>query len=135
MFSEKEVAYIQSQRLARIATVSAHRQPDVTPVGFEFDGQHFYIGGIQQEQTHKYKNVASGHTRVALVIDDMESVAPPTPRGIKVHGTAEITQRQGQVGPGLYLKVQPQRYWSWGIEQPVFQNGKVVMKKQRVDEA
>ena len=132
MFSDQEIAYIKSQRIARIATVSAQLQPDVAPVGFEFDGQHFYIGGLEQEKTHKYKNVLSGNTRVALVIDDMESIDPPKPRGIKIHGTAEIEERQGQVGPGQYLKVRPQRYWSWGIEQPVFQDGHVVMKRQRI---
>ncbi|SRR5216683_3184629 len=134
MFSEKEVAYIKSQRIARIATVSDQLQPDVAPVGFEFDGEHFYIGGLQQEKTYKYKNVADGNTRVALVIDDMESVNPPKPRGIKIHGTAEVEQRQGQVGLGNYLKVKPQRYWSWGIEQPVFQDGKIVMKRQSIEE-
>jgi pyridoxamine 5'-phosphate oxidase family protein len=48
MFSEKEVDYIKSQRLGRIATVSKELQPDVAAVGFEFDGQNFYIGGIRQ---------------------------------------------------------------------------------------
>ncbi len=38
MFSDKEIQYIKSQRLARIATVSAQVQPDVAPVGFDFDG-------------------------------------------------------------------------------------------------
>lgn len=133
MFSEKETEYIKSQRIARIATVSAHLQPDVAPVGYEFDGEHFYIGGIQQEKTLKYKNVAGGNARVALVIDDLESFNPPKPRGLKIHGIAEIEERQGQVGPGQYLKVRPQKYWSWGIEEPVFQDGKIVMKKPRID--
>jgi pyridoxamine 5'-phosphate oxidase family protein len=107
MFSEKEVEYIKSQRFARIATVSAQHQPDVAPVGFEFDGRHFYIGGIRQEKTLKYKNVAGGNTKVALVIDDMESFDPPKPRGLKIHGIAETVERQGQVGPGQYLKIRP----------------------------
>jgi len=133
MFSPKEVEYIKSQRLARIATVSAQLQPDVAPVGFEFDGQYFYVGGMQQENTLKYKNVAGGNAKVALVIDDMESFDPPKPRGLKVHGVAEIEQRQGHIGPGQYLKIRPERYWSWGIEEPVFQEGKVVMKKQKIE--
>jgi pyridoxamine 5'-phosphate oxidase family protein len=121
MFSDKEIQYINSQRLARIATVSAQLQPDVAPVGFDFDGQHFYIGGLQQEKTYKYKNVAIGNTKVALVIDDLESVNPWKPRGIKIHGLAEIVERQGRLGPAPYLKVTPERYWSWGIARPVFE--------------
>jgi pyridoxamine 5'-phosphate oxidase family protein len=121
MFSEKEVNYIKSQRLARIATVSKELQPDVAPVGFEFDGQNFYVGGIRQKKTYKYKNVVNGNSNVALVIDDVESVDPWKPRGIKIHGQAEVVERQGQFGP--YLKVSPRRKWSWGIERPVFEEG------------
>src|SRR5262245_54009659 len=119
MFSEQEIAYLKSQRLARIATVSNKLQPDVAPVGFEFDGQHFYIGGIRQKKTNKYKNVANGNNKVALVIDDVESIDPWKPRGIKIHGFARVVDRQGQFGP--YLEVTPERTWSWGIERPVFE--------------
>lgn len=125
MFSEKEVDYIKSQRLARIATVSKELQPDVAAVGFEFDGQYFYIGGIRQTKTYKYKNVANGNSRVALVIDDVESVDPWKPRGIKIHGQAELVDRAGQFGP--YLKINLTKTWSWGIERPVFEDGKVVI--------
>ena len=110
MFSDKQIQYIKSQLLARIATVSTHLQPDVAPVGYEFDGQHFYIGGLQQEKTNKYKNVANGNSKVALVIDDLESVNPWKPRGIKIHGSAEIVERQGQLGTAPYLKVTPEKY-------------------------
>ena len=53
LFTEKEIEYIKSQRLARIATSSsvspsdiANCQPDVAPVGFDFDGEYFYVGGM-----------------------------------------------------------------------------------------
>jgi len=127
MFNEPELSYLKSQRLARIATVSSALQPDVAPVGFEFDGEHFFVGGIHQLKTNKYKNVASGNYKVALVIDDVESDDPWTPRGIKIHGRARIVDRPGQYGP--YLEVTPEKTWSWGIESPVFEDGKVVMKK------
>ena len=56
MFSQKQIAYLRSHRLARIATVSPNGKPDVVPVGFTFDGEHFLIGGIDLKQTPKYKN-------------------------------------------------------------------------------
>jgi pyridoxamine 5'-phosphate oxidase family protein len=130
MFSEKEVDYLNSQKLARIATVSAKGQPDVAPVSFEFDGQHFYVGGLNMAITLKYKNVLNGNKKIALVFDDLESVAPWRPRGIKIHGGAEIVERQGKLGEGSYLRITPEKYWSWGIERPVFEDGKVVMKKE-----
>ncbi len=128
MFSSQETAYITSQRLARIATCSSESQPDVAPVGFEFDGQHFYIGGITMKNTLKYKN-ALGNPRVALVIDDLETINPMKPRGIKIHGRAEMVERTGYAGAGIYIRVTPGVHWSWGIEGPAFEGGRPVMKK------
>src|SRR5262245_42533083 len=56
MFSEKEIAYLQSQRLARIATVSSDGKPDVAPVGFAFKSGRFLVGGIDLKRTLKYTN-------------------------------------------------------------------------------
>ena len=45
MFSEKEIEYLKSQHIARIATAAVSPdgsvQPDVVPVGFDFDGEYF----------------------------------------------------------------------------------------------
>lgn len=115
MFSEKEVAYLESQRLARIATVSAASQPDVAPVGFDFDGTYFYVSGYTLSRTLKYRNVQA-NPRVSLVVDDLESVKPWKPRGIKVHGTADLTTREGYAGAGTYIRIRPAAIWSWGID-------------------
>jgi hypothetical protein len=53
MFTEKEITYIQSQPLARLATVSTSHQPDVAPVGFKFDGEKFLISGFDITRTFK----------------------------------------------------------------------------------
>jgi pyridoxamine 5'-phosphate oxidase family protein len=118
MFTEKEIAYLKSQMLARLATVSETGQPDAVAVGFEFDGQHFYIGGYNLPTTRKYKNIAAGHTKVALVIDDLASVNPWSPRGIRIYGTAEIVEHTGRMGPGEYLRITPSVSWSGNIETP-----------------
>ena len=57
MFSDKEIAYLKSQRLARIATASMEAQPGIAQVGFDFDGTYFYIGGRDLPKTFKYKNI------------------------------------------------------------------------------
>ncbi len=119
MFSEPELQYLKSQRLARIATVSKKGQPDVVPVGLYFDGKYFWVGSYSQDIFHKtlkYLNVKAGNKQVALAIDDLESVDPWRPRMIKVYGTAEIMQHQGQFGPGEYLRVTPKTSWSFGIK-------------------
>jgi pyridoxamine 5'-phosphate oxidase family protein len=117
-FSAPEIEYLKSQRLARIATVSKKGQPEVVPVAFEFDGKYFYVGSHSQDvflRTRKYKSVRDGNNRVGLVIDDLESVDPWKPRGLKLFGTAELVEHNGMFGPGKYLRITPQTSWSWGI--------------------
>jgi pyridoxamine 5'-phosphate oxidase family protein len=68
--------------------------------------------------------VDAGNRRVALIIDDLASVQPWTPRGIKVHGSAEIVERDGVFGPGRYFAITPQVSWSWGIVGSAFEEGR-----------
>jgi len=116
MFTEKEIAYLQSQPLARLATVSVGLQPDAVPVGFEFDGQYFYVGGHNAAVTRKYQNVRDGNSKVALVVDDLISVNPWQPRGLRAYGTAEIVEHSGRFGQGPHLRIRPTISWSWNIE-------------------
>lgn len=118
MFSEQELAYLREQLLARIGTVDDEGQPTVDAVGFEFDGARFMVGGRRLEATRKYKNVAAGHTKVSLLIDDLQSIRPWRPRGIRIQGVAEIVQHEGRFGAGKYLAITPQVTWSWGVQEP-----------------
>ena len=118
MFTEKESAFLKEQKLARIATVSQTSQPDVAPVGFDFDGDYFHVSGIDLTKTLKYRNTET-NPKVALVVDDLESVKPWRPRGIKIHGTADRVQREGYVGWKTYIRIKPSRKWSWGVEAPL----------------
>ena len=56
-FSEEEKAYLLSQSLARVATVSRDGHPDMVPVGFEFNGSDLYVGELDLLSTRKYGNV------------------------------------------------------------------------------
>lgn len=136
IFSRKEVKYIKSQHSARIATAAQVEaglinksesssskivQPDVVPVGFHFDGEHFYIGGLDMLRSTKYKNILRNRS-IALVIDDLKSINPWRPRGIRIYGEAEIIKRQG-ASMEIYgefevvysIKIMPRKKWSWGI--------------------
>lgn len=116
MFTEKEKAYLSGQPLARVATVSNKTQPDVAPVAYDFDGDYFYVSGIRMHRSLKYLNVKKGNPKVAFVVDDLASREPWRPRGIKVHGRADLVTRDGYAGEKTYLRIQPERKWSWGIE-------------------
>ena len=119
MFSEAEVNYLKTQRLARIATASPRGTPEVSPVGFEFDGKHFCVGSHSREvfpKMRRYKNITSGKARVSVIIDDLASVNPWRPRGIKVSGKAEVIEHKGIFGDGRYFRIKPGLSVSWGIE-------------------
>jgi pyridoxamine 5'-phosphate oxidase family protein len=143
VFTEKEKEYIKSQRLARIATTptpaspDGNSQPDVAPVGFDFDGGYFYIGGMNILKSTKYKNILKNN-KVALVIDDLKTINPWDPRGIRIYGVADTIDRQGGYmsdtdhSQSLYIRIKPIKKWSWGIDEPVFVEGKFNVKKESI---
>ena len=120
MFNKDETKYLKSQFLARVATATPKGKPNVAPVGFEFDGKYFYVGSIKQEilkAMPRYHNIKNGNRRVAMVIDDLVSVDPWKPRGIRVNGSADIVVRDGEFGRGEYIRIKPLVSWSWGIKK------------------
>jgi pyridoxamine 5'-phosphate oxidase family protein len=131
-FSDEEVAYLRSQPLARLATVAPDGQPDVVPVGFEFDGTHLYVGGLDPARTRKFRNVRAGNTRVALVVDDLASVRPWSPRYLRIYGTAELVERRGQFGPGPYMQITPTVSWSFNLAGRSFTHDREVVPRRTV---
>jgi len=117
-FSDEEIAYLQSQPIARLATVNADGQPDVVPVAFELDGPYIWVGGVGPEvvRTRKLRNIGAGRSRVSLVIDDLVSMEPFIARALRVYGDAEPpVERVGMVGPGHYSRITPTLSWSWNL--------------------
>ena len=83
----------------------------------------------------KYKNVLKNN-KVAIVIDDLKSVEPWDPRGIKVYGSAYVVIRQGgymdstgHANPS-YIRIRPKKKWSWGIDELVFVEGRFNVKSK-----
>lgn len=119
MFSKEELDYLKTQKLARVATASKSGTPEVSPVGFEFDGKYFWIGSHSKEifrSTRRYRNIKNGNKQVHLVIDDLQSIDPWKPRAIKASGVAEIMEHEGMFGKAQYIRVTPKITVSWGIE-------------------
>ena len=127
MFTDKEIAYLNSQPLARIATVSTSGQPDNSPTGFEFDGEVFYLGSKGDlRQSRRGKSVLAGNTKVALVIDDLESIDPWKPRSIRIYGTVEFVERDGRFGHQHYMRFIPTISWSANLEPTEFAGGRPI---------
>ena len=117
-FTADEVEFLRCHGIARLATAGEDDQPDVVPVAVEFDGAHFWVGGVGESvlRTRKVGNVRAGRRKVALVVDDLPSFEPFVARGIRVYGVADDpVQRVGMMGPGLYLRITPHVSWSWNM--------------------
>ena len=134
-FTHDEATYLLRQRLARIATVAPDGQPDVMPVTFEFDGTFLYVGGLDPARTRKYLNLQAGSSKVALVVDDLVSTQPWTPRGLRIYGTAELVERRGQFGLARYMRITPTISWSWNLEGLPFSYDRQVVVHRTVHEA
>ncbi len=138
IISQNEIDYLNTQRIARIATVSIISdrpiQPDVVPVGFDFDAEYIYVSGMNILKSTKYKNILKNRN-VAVVIDDLKTVDPWDPRGIRIYGDADVvTRRGGYMDPSghsehTYIRIRPIKKWSWGIDEPVFTDGKFNVKR------
>ncbi len=111
-FSEEERAYLKSQPLGRLGTASKTGRPDVAVVGFDFDGQYFYVSGRDIKNTMKYRNILE-NPQVSFVVDDLKTVRPWVPRQIKIRGTADIVQHTGYTGPGTYIRIRPETKRGW----------------------
>jgi len=131
MFSQNERNFLKAQSLARIATASRDGEPDVAPVGFEFDGEHFYVGGLDVQNTLKYKNALT-NPRAAIVFDDLQSTDPLDTTRYQVRGAAEIVERQGRLGMKPYIRIKPEIKWTWGIDEPAIRDGKSNVKRYKL---
>lgn len=133
-FTTAEIEYLRGQPLARLATVGADGRPQVKPVGFMFDAatDEVVIGGVVgsgMAASKKFRDVAANGD-IALVVDDLASVDPWTPRGIEIRGRAEArTEGGAEVGRRLgaafpydpaWIPVSPRRIVSWGIDGSSF---------------
>jgi pyridoxamine 5'-phosphate oxidase family protein len=124
MFTEREIEYLNGQRLGRLATVSAGNRAHVVPTGFRLsdDGRAILIGGhnLSGRRPLYLRNVET-NPWVAYVIDDLASTNPWTPRGVTVRGRAEIRAEGGErLGPGFdstLILITPTHITSWGIEE------------------
>jgi pyridoxamine 5'-phosphate oxidase family protein len=89
ILTRAESNYLQTQPLARLATVDADGAPQNSPVGAFFDEKtgDILIGGAAMGATRKFHNIQR-NGQVAIVVDDLVSRDPWTVRGLEIRGTA-----------------------------------------------
>ncbi len=120
LFTALERAYLDSQRLGRLATVDPDGAPQNNPVGFFLDdgSEDLLVGGRDLANSRKFRNLRR-NPAVAIVVDDLVSVSPWTVRGIEIRGTAEALMDVDPPRPGMsraVIRIHPHWVGSWGIE-------------------
>lgn len=120
-FTPEEIAYLQSQRLVRMATVDARGDLHVVPVSFRYNPDYdtIDIGGHGFTTSKKYRD-ALRHGRVAVVADD---VGAGKPRFVEVRGTVRAESTGGEeIRPGCppeILRITPTYIVSLGVDDDV----------------
>jgi pyridoxamine 5'-phosphate oxidase family protein len=129
IFTDLELEYLASQRLARLATASLNGQPDVAVVGFGLDGEAIVSGGLDLTKTIRLRHLRE-NPRATIVIDDLVSVMPWTPRGVKVRGFAIVEDHEG----ALRIRIEAEVIWSWGVN-PDAEKRFASIERRRVNNA
>lgn len=130
LFSEKEKAFLQQQRLGRLATCGKTGMPHVVPTGFHFDPEteSIKIGGhTAGGQNRLYIRHLQANPNAAFVVDDLVIEPTWTPRGVTMKGPVRIHESGGEVlGPGFgprWIELTPRWVTSWGIDAEPFAGG------------
>lgn len=118
--SAEVIAYLQSQRLGRLATVDGSGAPQNNPVGFRYNAElgTIDIGGRDMGATRKFRNLAA-NPKVAFVVDDLASVQPWRVRCVEIRGRADALRAQAGQPPGLsaeIIRIYPERVISFGLD-------------------
>lgn len=127
VFTPQELAYMQTQRLGRLATVGADGMPHITPLGFFYnpDLDTIDIGGGRGGFgiSKKFRD-AQATGNVAFLLDDVDRGTNEREwhiRGIEVRGIAEAYETGFEhLHPGMdpaYIRIHPTRIVSWGINR------------------
>jgi pyridoxamine 5'-phosphate oxidase family protein len=116
-----QIDYLAGQRLGRIATVGADAKPHVVPTSFRYNAElgTVDVGGMHVATTKKFRDVqANGWA--AIVVDDLVSTDPWTPRMLEIRGRAEAVPSGGSaLGGGFgdaFIRIYPEKVNSFGIE-------------------
>jgi pyridoxamine 5'-phosphate oxidase family protein len=135
-FTESEIAYLDGQRLGRLATLRPDGTLQNSPVGFRYNPATgtIDIGGHNMAASRKYRNVAATG-QVAFVVDDVPSVNPWRVRCLEIRGTAETIDKPDDSGYGdadPIIRIHPRRIISYGVDDQGTEPHKLVPNNRTV---
>ena len=116
-----QIEYLAGQRLGRIATAGRGGKPHVVPTSFRYNADlgTVDVGGHHVATTKKYRDVQT-NPWAAIVVDDLVSTDPWTPRMLEIRGRAEAIASGGDhLGPGFgdaFIRIYPAKVNAFGID-------------------
>ena len=116
-----QIDFLARHRLGRIATAGTDGKPHVVPTSFRYNAElgTVDIGGMHVATTKKYRDVQS-NPWAAIVVDDVVSTDPFTPRMLEIRGRAEALAEGGaHLGLGFggaFIRIHPTKINAFGID-------------------
>lgn len=105
--TDSDAAFVRTQRVAHLATVTAEGDPHVVPVCFAFDGERFYTAadqkpkGVPPQRLRRFRNLVR-HPRVSLILDHYDEDWNRL-RYLLVHGQAALVEEPGERNEAVRL--------------------------------
>ena len=99
VFSAAEITYLESQRLARLATAGRDCQPHVVPLAFRYnpDTDTIDVGGHNFAQRKKYRDVRRPDAKKPRRLRDHSAGSRSMPRRLRL-------RRDSPRGPKLTIR-------------------------------
>lgn len=121
--TDREIAYLTSQHLGRIATVDAKGRPHVVPTGFAVNRERgtIELGGFNFNRLRRVRDIRQ-NPHVAFVVDDVEDPSMWTARGVEIRGVATLHEGDtpSLLGSNLtangWMEITPTSTRSWGLD-------------------
>jgi PPOX class probable F420-dependent enzyme len=101
ILTDFEIAFVQMQRVGRMATADVEGHPHIVPVCYAFDGARFYIPldekpkRVAESRLRRVRNIEARH-EASLLIDQYDDDWSHLGY-ILVHGHAELLQPQASL--------------------------------------
>lgn len=115
--TEAEIAFVQAQKVARLATADAEGHPHLIPVCYAFDGTRFYTPldekpkRVDESKLRRVRNIVARH-EASLLIDRYDDADWSQLGYVLVHGSAELIAPEDE-GHTLALRLLRDRYMQY----------------------
>lgn len=117
ILTESEIAFVQVQKVARLATADGEGHPHLVPVCYAFDGTRFYTPldekpkRVDESRLRRVRNIVARH-EASLLIDRYDDLDWSRLGYVLVHGRAELIAPEDEGHP-LALRLLRDRYMQY----------------------